>query len=219
MGRQRLRATFAKRPELKYISHLDLALAWERALRRAGVPLAYSQGHNPRPRLQLASGLPLGYTGTAEVMDVILSEPMPPAEFIAGVRLALPEGLSLITVEEVALKSPSLQSALRQAVYRVLVESSLSADELTRRVTDLLAADQLEQQRSRKRRIETFDLRPLVKDVRLEAIGEGQAILQMRLSAGQRGNVRPDAVLAALGLADAYAQIERTKLLFKFDSP
>jgi radical SAM-linked protein len=219
MSQQRLRATFAKGPRLKYISHLDLALAWERALRRAGVPLAYSQGHNPQAKLQLASGLPLGYTGAAEVMDVILVETMPPTEFVARVRPVLPEGLVVTEVEETPLKSRSLQSTLRQAVYRVSVETALPTDELTRRVNDLLAADQLKQQRVRKQRVESFDLRPLVEDIWLEASGqEGRTVLGMRLSAGQRGNVRPDAVLAALDLTDANAQVERTKLLFEFDS-
>jgi radical SAM-linked protein len=218
MSQQRLRVTFAKGPRLKYISHLDLVLAWERALRRAGVPLAYSQGFHPQARLQLASGLPLGYTGTAEMMDVILDEPLSPVDFIANVRPVLPEGLTVTAVEEVAVKSPSLQSALRQAEYRVVVETSLPADELAIRLAGLLAADRLEQQRVRKQQVETFDLRPLVTDVQLEAVGSGQAVLWMRLSAGQRGNVRPDAVLSALGLGNAYAQIERTKLLFEFDS-
>jgi radical SAM-linked protein len=218
MSQQRLRVTFAKGPRLKYISHLDLVLAWERALRRAGVPLAYSQGFHPQARLQLASGLPLGYTGTAEMMDVILDEPLSPVDFIANVRPVLPEGLTVTAVEEVAVKSPSLQSALRQAEYRVVVETSLPADELAIRLAGLLAADRLEQQRVRKQQVETFDLRPLVADVQLEAVGGGQAVLWMRLSAGQRGNVRPDAVLSALGLGNAYAQIERTKLLFEFDS-
>ncbi len=218
MSQQRLRVTFAKGPRLKYISHLDLVLAWERALRRAGVPLAYSQGFHPQARLQLASGLPLGYTGTAEMVDVILDEPLSPADFIANVRPVLPAGLAVTAVEEVAVKSPSLQSALRQAEYRVVVETSLPADELATRVADLLAADRLEQQRVRKQQMETFDLRPLVADVQLEAVGGGQAVLWMWLSAGQRGNVRPDAVLSALGLGNAYAQIERTKLLFEFDS-
>jgi len=83
MSQQRLRITFAKGSALKYISHLDLTLAWERTLRRAEIPLAYSQGYNPQARLQLASGLPLGYTGSAEVMDVMLTESMPPQEFVA----------------------------------------------------------------------------------------------------------------------------------------
>jgi len=219
MTQQRLRIIFAKGPPLKYISHLDLALAWERVLRRAGVPLAYSHGYNPQAKMQLASGLPLGYTGSAEVMDIILTEPISPDEFAARVRPVLPPGLSLAAVEEVPLKTPALQSVLRQAVYQVAVETELPADELAERVTHLLAADRLEQQRIRKQRPETFDLRPLVNDVRLEAVGAGQVVLCMRLSAGQHGNARPDAVLAALGLADAPTRIERTQLLFEFDNP
>jgi radical SAM-linked protein len=218
MSQVRLRITFAKGPELKYISHLDLALAWERALRRAEVPLAYSQGHNPQAKIRLASGLPLGYTGAAEVMDIILTEAVSIDEFSARVQSRLPEGLKIVAVEEASTQTPSLQSALRQAVYRVSVETSLTADVLTGRIDALLAADHLIQQRNRKGQIETFDLRPLVSDVWLEATEGNNVVLLMRLSAGQHGNVRPDAVTAALGLGDAHAQIERVKLLFEFDN-
>ncbi|GAB4540264.1 MAG: TIGR03936 family radical SAM-associated protein [Anaerolineae bacterium] len=218
MHQTRLRVTFAKDARLRYISHLDLVLMWERALRRAEVPLAYSRGHNPQARLQLASGLPLGYTGRAEVMDVILTEAMSPEEFTRRVNKTLPSGLRIGEVEEVPLKTASLQSALRQAVYEVRIETGLPADELRARISRLLAATHLEQSRVRKGRVETFDLRPLVEEVQLEGIAGGQATLHMRLSAGQHGNVRPDAVLAALGLGDAFFQAERTKLLFEFDS-
>lgn len=218
MNPTRLRVTFAKDATLNYISHLDLALTWERALRRAELPLAYSQGHNPQARLQLASGLPLGYTGTAELMDVILTEAMSPEEFARRANKALPRGLSIKEVEGVPLKTASLQSALRQAIYRVIVETQLPADELGRRISSLLAADHLEQQRIRKGLVETFDVRPLVQEVWLAGSRDNQAILHMRLSAGQYGNVRPDAVLKALGLEDAFFQVERTQLLFEFDS-
>jgi radical SAM-linked protein len=159
----------------------------------------------------------LGYCGAAEILDVILTEPMSQEEFTTRVGPALPEGLTIGEVREVPLKSRSLQSALHQAEYRVIVETSLSADELTRRLEKLLATDRLDQQRVRKGRSETFDLRPLVDKVQLESIEEGQAIFWMRLSAGQRGNARPDAVLTALDLANAYSQVERIRLLFEFD--
>ena len=214
-----MRITFGKGPQLRYISHLDLALTWERALRRARVPLAYSQGHNPHAKLQLASGLPLGYTGSAEVMDVILTASISPEEFIACVDPTLPEGLNIASAEEVPLKAPSLQSALRQAVYRVSVETSLPETELKRRIANLLASDVLEQERVRKGRVEIFDLRPLVHDMQLLAVNDGQAVFCMRLSAGQHGNVRPDAVTTALGLESEFSQVERTRLLFEFDSP
>ena len=217
VSQQRLRITFTKGSALKYISHLDLTLAWERTLRRAEVPLAYSQGYNPQAKLQLASGLPLGYTGSAEVMDVMLTESVSPQEFIASVRANLPNGLSITTVEEVPTRSPSPQSMLRKASYRVTVETILLENELTRRIDSLLAADHLEQQRIRKGRTEVFDLRSLVHDVWLESAVNGHIVLCMQLSAGQHGNVRPDAVLLALDLAGASAQVERTELFFEFD--
>jgi radical SAM-linked protein len=217
MGQQRLRITFAKGTALKYISHLDLTLAWERTLRRAEVPLAYSQGYNPQAKMQLASGLPLGYTGIAEVMDVMLTESMPPQDFMARVSDNLPDGLTITTVEEVPPRSPSLQSMLRKANYRVTAETTLPENELTGRINGLLAADHLEQQRTRKGRTEAFDLRTLVHDVRLEGAETGHVVFCMQLSAGQHGNVRPDAVITALGLGDASTQVERTKLFFEFD--
>jgi hypothetical protein len=128
--------------------------------------------------------------------------------------------LTLNVVQEVPFKSPSLQSALRQAIYRVAIETSLPTEELTRRITDLLAMDRIQQQRVRKGRLETFDLRPLVQETKLDSTEEeeGQVSLLMRLSAGQQGNVRPDAVLTALGLDDACVRVERTRLLFEFDN-
>jgi len=103
----RLRLVFAKKKQIKYIGHLDLVLAWERALRRAQMPLAYSKGFNPHPKIQVASSLPLGATSSAEIMDIILNQPVPPAEALARIRAALPLGLELHSVEEVPLKAPT----------------------------------------------------------------------------------------------------------------
>ncbi|MCB0240184.1 MAG: TIGR03936 family radical SAM-associated protein, partial [Anaerolineae bacterium] len=76
---QRLRVTYSHQGPLRYVGHLDVVRTWERALRRAEVPLAYSEGFNPQAKLQFASGLPLGTTGRAEIMDVLLTEVTDPA--------------------------------------------------------------------------------------------------------------------------------------------
>jgi radical SAM-linked protein len=213
-AQQRLRVTFGKGKPIRYISHLDLCLAWERALRRAGAPVTYSQAFNPQPKLQLAAALPVGYISRAELMDVFLDRPLAVEGFTAGVSAVLPAGLVVIAVQPVELQAPSLQSTLRQAEYRVTVETSVPAEELAGRIATLLAAGRFEQERVRKRQAERVDLRPLVDDVRLEAAGAGQVELWMRVSAGARGNLRPENVLAGLGLAGAYAQIQRTRLVF-----
>lgn len=218
-AKYRLRLTFSKKKTIKYISHLDLALAWERALRRAQIPLVYSQGFNPRPKLQVASGLPLGTAGRAEILDIIISNPISPEEALERIRPTLPAGIELHTVEATPLKSPSLQHLLRQAEYRVTVETELSAEAVTQRVNDLLAADEITQIRRRRKRDEEIDLRPWLHELRIEAIDDGEVQLHMRLTAGQFGNLRPEAVLEALDLADNWHSIERIKLIFEDDLP
>ncbi len=213
-SRHRLRLTFAKKAQIKYISHLDLTLTWERILRRAQIPLAYSQGFNPRPKMQIASGLPVGTTGRAEIIDIIMTRPVAPEEALRRIKATLPVGIELHSVEEVPLKSPALQHLLRQAEYRAMVETDLSAEALTRRIETLLAADKIVQTRRRKRGEEEFDLRPWLHKLCLESVADGQAYLHMRLTAGQFGNLRPEDVLKALGLVDHWIEIERTRLIF-----
>ncbi|HXV44056.1 MAG TPA: TIGR03936 family radical SAM-associated protein [Anaerolineae bacterium] len=210
----RLRLIFAKKKQIKYIGHLDLVLAWERALRRAQIPLTYSKGFNPHPKIQVASSLPLGTTGSAEIMDIIVTRPVAPTEALECIRSALPEGIELHAVEEIPLKAPTLQHLLRQAEYRVIVETELSADEITYRIETLLATEQVMQTRQRKKQLEEFDLRPWLHELALEALAGGEACLHMRLTAGQFGNLRPEEVLKALGLGDNWAEIERTRLIF-----
>ncbi len=213
--KHRLRLVFSKKKPIKYISHLDLSLAWERSLRRARIPLAYSQGFNPRPKMQFASGLPLGTTASAEILDIIIVEPLPPEEALKQIAPALPAGMGLHRVEEVPLKSPTLQQLLRQADYKITVETDRPADALEQRISNLLSAEEIIQTRLRKKREEAFDLRPWLHQLHLDSVSDGDAHLQMRVTAGQRGNLRPEAVLKALGLADNWAEIERTRLIFE----
>ena len=214
----RLRLTFAKKKQIKYISHLDLVLTWERALRRAQIPLAYSQGFNPRPKIQIASSLPLGTIGLAEIMDIIVTRPLNLTESLERVQVALPAGLELHSVEEVPLKTSPLQQLLGQAEYRVTVETTLTPEQLAERIQALLARDKVTQTRRRKKQDEAFDLRPWLHELELVAVIPGEVQLRMRLTAGQSGNLRPEEVLKAVGLDQAWAEIERTRLIFETPS-
>lgn len=213
----RIRIKFVKGEPLKYISHLDLTRAWERAFRRAGLPLAYSQGFNPRPRFQIATGLPVGVTGQAELLDLWLNRPLAPAEVLSRLRPVLPSGLELLAAEEVDLQAPSLQSQLRAADYRAVVRSPESVEAIQTRVQALLAATALPRRRQHKGRWQSYDLRPLILEVTVEPGGEGEQVLRMRLQAGSQGAGRPDEVLDALGLSLATHTITRTNLYFEFD--
>ena len=213
----RLRLVFAKKAQVKYISHLDLSLTWERALRRAQIPLAYSKGFNPRPKIQFASGLPLGTTGAAEIVDIVTTELVEPGEAQARITAVLPHGIGLHSVATVELKSPSLQHQLRQAEYQVRVETDLPEATLAERIDGLLAANSLIRTRRRRNRDEEFDLRPWLHQLRLSRADEASLLLTMRVTAGQLGNLRPEDVLKALGLADNWTETERTRLIFESD--
>ena len=208
--KQRLRITFAKGEEIKYISHLDVMRLWERALRRANIPLLYSKGYNPRPKISIAAPLAVGFTGDRELMDLILERPVSPLDFATSVRKQLPSGITLSEVEEVYGALPSLQSQVRSAEYHVIVEAREPAEQIQGRLGALLSSARL----PRERRGKKYDLRPLIQKLWLEEKAEEEYVLGMRLRTGEHGTGRPDEVLAELGLVELVKAIERTQLYF-----
>lgn len=216
-SQRRLRVHFGTGEELRYISHLDLTRAWERIFRRARLPVAYSQGFNPRPRFQIAAALPVGVTGRAELLDVWLNEVLAPEQVVGRLRPCLPAGLNLLAVHEVALRAPSMQSQMRAAEYRVEVGSSEPVAAVETRVEALLAAPTVLRQRPHKGKWQSYDLRPLIQAVAVAPGRPGTHVLTMRLQASPEGAGRPDAVLEALGLVLGPYTMVRTNLYFEFD--
>jgi radical SAM-linked protein len=118
---QRVRLYFAKRERVRYISHLDVLRYWERAIRRAELPLSYSQGFTPHPRLQFAGPLPLGYLADREVVDVGLDERLPLPEIQGRLATQTVQDLPLLDLDEVPLSTPPPQNNLLWADYTVEV--------------------------------------------------------------------------------------------------
>src|SRR5579883_1257909 len=112
---QRLRVQYARGRELQYVGHLDMLRFWERTLRRAHAPVAYSEGFTPHPQINLGAPLAVGQTGRAELIDVFLADAWPPERFRQALTPQLPPGLSITHVVSVPLEEPSLQSQLRAA--------------------------------------------------------------------------------------------------------
>jgi len=207
---QRLRFTFAVDGPLRYIAVLDRGRLWERLLRRAGLPLAYSQGFNPHPRVQFADALPLGYASLCERVDVFLKEPIAPEEALARARVQSPVGLTILSVEEVPPEAPALQALVRAALYRVEVWSDEPAETIQKRLESLLLAPSLP--RIRPGKGQRYDLRPLIEAINYTPAEEGHHILTMRLRCGSQGAGRPEEVLAALELSAERVMICRTQL-------
>ena len=210
---QRLRLRFSRGEQLKYISHLDLMRLWERTLRRAGIPMAYSEGFSPHPRISLAVPLPIGVTSEAELMDVVVRKGLSPYFFIQQTRPELPGGLEVLEVQQVSLTAPSLQSLTRFVEYRVSVHSDGTEDEARGAIAATLRAEKLPWHHMRDTGPRHYDLRPLIEDLRLEGWHEGVATLGMRLRCDANGTGRPEQVTAALGLTAHPGLVHRTRII------
>ncbi len=206
-ARFRYRIGFAKLPAMRFTGHLDLHRTWERTLRRAGLPLAYSQGFSPHPRIHLASALPLGYTSECELADVWLEQDWDPQAILQAVRLAAPPGLGIESVNRILAAEPALQQQVRAAEYRVRLEAA-NPEGIEARVGSLMQATALPRERQGKH----YDLRPLIEELGIERQEDGSVWLVMRLAAREAATGRPEEVLLALGLDPAAHQSRRTRL-------
>jgi radical SAM-linked protein len=206
----RLRIEFKKTESMRYTSHLDLHRTWERTFRRAGLPIAYSEGFHPQPKINLASALPLGITSEYELVDIWIEEILKISYITAHLNTALPPGLKLISMEEVSQSLPSLQSELISTVYHVT--TSEEVEDLEDRVEAILKADAL----IRERRGKKYDLRPLIEELSiLRNQSSMLQIIMMQLAARERATGRPDEVLDALSIDPTSTQIHRINLLFR----
>ena len=214
---QRLRIRFSRGEGLKYISHLDLMRLWQRALNRAGIPLAYSEGYNPRPRMSLAAPLALGVTSEAELMDVVLAKWSSPHSFTSAASRQLPGGIEINQVYNTPLTMPSLQSQVRFAEYAVELETEKERKEIESSINSLLAREELPWQHQRDTGPRHYDLRVLIDDLWLINWRDGCCTIGMKLRCDSNGSGRPEQVAAALGFEKYPESIHRTRLILKAD--
>jgi radical SAM-linked protein len=208
----RIRITFVKQP-LRYTGHLDLHKLWERAARRAELPLAYSQGFHPQPKMNMAAALPLGFSSRCEVMDMKLEHDISLEDLPARLNKTLPSGLQVVDVEQVEERAPALQTQVVSAEYEVTLTESIDPSELKRKIDSVIESKSI----ARERRGKMYDLRPLIEDMRrLESDGlpSVQKII-MRLTAREGATGRPEEVLDVLGIPFEETRIERTHLIFQ----
>jgi radical SAM-linked protein len=210
---QRLRVRYAKRGRLRFTSHRDFSRAFERAVVRARVPMAYSSGFHPHPRISYAGASPTGAASEAEYLEIGLAERLEPSAVLTALDEALPDGLDVLEVVE----SPggSLADRLEASVWRTTVPG-LDPRRAAEAVAAFLAADAVEVERMTKKGMRSFDCRAAVETLAVSDPSSGTvsgpvsgpvsvqpgsggecAILEMVLRHGTP-SVRPDDVLAGL---------------------
>ena len=206
----RPRVTFSKTGPLIFIGNLDLLTIWERAARRAGLALAYSQGFHPQPKIQFAAPLPLGFSSRCEIVDLWLHEELECSELASRLQTVVPDGITILGVESIDAQAPPLSTLVQAAEYEVAFLAPLEAAELDARVRTLLGASST----PRERRGRRYDLRPLIQSLKVvQGTSAPGPTLFMRLTALEGATGRPDEVLDALGIEGEDARIERVALI------
>ena len=217
MSAQRFRVWFRKGERVRYISHLDVLRAWERAIRRTGLPLSYSQGFTPHPKIAFASPLPLGFIGECEIMDVTLDERVDVDDFRARLKPESSDDLAVVDIAEVALSVPAPQAALLWADYRVDVTGIGLAD-ANEAISAFLARTDFPWTEERKDKAKTYNLRSAVASLSAHAAGDAVR-LDMRLQADQEMTARPEQVVAAVFPGAAAGVYSRVGLVIDEPSP
>jgi radical SAM-linked protein len=202
----RIRIKFVKQGALRYTGHLDLHKLWERAARRAELPLAYSQGFHPQPKMNMAAALPLGFSSRCEVMDMKLELDISLDDLPTRLNKTLPAGLQVVDVEQVEERAPALQTQVVSAEYEVTLTESVDRSDLKQKIDSVIESKAL----PRERRGKMYDLRPLIEDLRPLADDK----IFMRLAAREGATGRPEEVLDVLGIPFEETRIERTHIIF-----
>ena len=204
----RIQITFSKQGSLRYIGHLDLHKLWERAARRAELPLAYSQGFHPQPKMNIAAALPLGFSSRCEVLDMRLEKDIPLDGLAKKLNDTMPEGIRVLQiVQETNERAPALQTQVISAEYEVNSKEAGFESDLKRKVDSVMGTESI----IRTRRKKEYDLRPLIEELYLVP----ENMIYMKLTAKEGATGRPEEVLDELGIAFEETRIERTCLNFR----
>ncbi len=199
----RVRVRFTKLGKVRWTSHRDVARMWERACRRAGIALAYTEGFSPRPKVSFGLALPTGHESLAEYLDLDVSDDQVVISTLPG-RLtpALPVGIDVVAAAAVPPGADSLQHEVTSSTWVVEVGDH---DDLTGRIQDVLAAPEIVVTRERKGRPVTDDIRPAIRSLVLQP----EQTLTFELAVQQRG-VRPAELLSVLGIEFEDCLVRRT---------
>lgn len=207
----RARITFSKQGALRYTGHLDLHQLWERTMRRAELPLSYSLGFHPQPKISIASALPLGFSSRGEVLDVRLNEEISTEEIKTRLQNNLPKDIQISKVESVDERAPALQTQVISAAYEVHLTEPITSAELTKKVEETMMSETL----PRERRGKPYDLRPLIEMLSVITQPDGKVWLRMTLTSREGATGRPEEVLTVLGIEPEYTRVERIRLIFQ----
>jgi len=221
----KLLITFRKSESARWLGHLDILRTFERAIRRAELPIAFSSGFNPRERIAFASALSVGVTGDAELATLEFAESVEPDVVVARLNSKLPPGIQLTAAEEIPeAGSRDLLNSFDRADLLVICAcpAETRLDSVAKSARRLLEKPSLRIQREREGKTKEVDIRPLIHDIEGESIEGERAIIHLVLALGTDGTAKPQEIISLLaedvpGLE--VRRIHRSRLLPRADAP
>ena len=213
-----VRVRFTKRGKVRFISHRDVARAFERAFRVEQLPLAFTHGFAPRPKVSFGLALSVGHESDAEYLDVQLAEEVSIDALRQSVSKALPDGIDVTGAAALSDRAPALQESVTAVAYRVTVtgpdDTPVEADDLRVAVEEALARPEMPVTRIRKGHEVTDDLRSIVRTMAVTDADDLGPVLDIELSTQPRGT-RPAEVLSAVDGDLVDRRVLRTKQLIE----
>ena len=196
-----IRMQFCKTREGRFLSHLDLMHTWERVIRRSQLPLAYSQGFNPHPKINFASACAVGTTSDGEYMDMELTQEMPIEQVEEMLQAVMPPAFRVPARKVVTGKAPSLMSIIQRARYVLRLElvEEAAQKQLDAAVERFWQQEEIVIYRYKKNSKDKkpVNIRPGVYELELTAEGKN-ALLHILVQCGNEGNIRPEEVAYGL---------------------
>lgn len=194
-----VRIAYSKLEAAKYIAHLDLTRVFERAMRRAKIPMAYSEGFNPHPKISFGSALAVGVEGEREYVDIELRQDMDIREILGRFQEQLPTGIRLLEGMVVATGTRALMAVLNSASYLIRVPMALpiQSERLAEGIQAWLKREHVAYSRYSKKGRTDKDIRPWVKTLSGKVLGD-EIILELEVEVGNSGSTRPEEVVASL---------------------
>lgn len=220
---------FKRSTPLRFLSHLDQQRLFQRAFRRAEIPVEYSQGFNPHPRMSFALAMSVGLTSDGEYGEVIVSEDIDVDTFISRMNQVLPNGLEVIAAKICGAGVGSLSAALSKSVYQIRIKVVPGTDlaALAAAIESYLALPQiLIQKRNKKGKYVEKDIRPFIESIAVMADPETDKVnIKMTLIYIEQQCVKPEQILESINnqkcavfLIDPTIEIHREKLLITADA-
>ncbi len=172
----RVRARYAKHGKLRFVSAIDLGRIWERAMRKADLPIAYSEGFSPHPKISFPDALPLGYASTCEYVELTFAAPVVLSEAVRRLNEAFPPGLEVLHAEPVPSGAPKFAKGLKASLWAMDYPADVDADALAAAVDAVRSAAALPVLRQRKGDPVEVDLRPAIASISISSSTQAAAV-------------------------------------------